>query len=70
MILFGLLLAVLLAGCASQTITTREWYEPTEATAFKREDGHTVGALKSETIKSGCPDWSGNKSFQILGIGN
>jgi len=26
----------------------------------------TVGALKSETIKSGQPDWSGNKTFSLF----
>jgi hypothetical protein len=26
----------------------------------------TVGALKSETIKSGQPDWSGNKHFSLF----
>ena len=40
--------AVLLCGCASQSTVAREWYEPTESTAFKREDGTTVGALLQE----------------------
>ena len=62
----GVLAAVLLSGCASQSTVTREWYEPTEATALKREDGTTVGALKSETVKSGQPDWSGNKHFSLF----
>ena len=44
----------LLCGCASQTITERHYYEPTESTAFKREDGLTVGAVKSEVIKTGA----------------
>ena len=51
----------LLCGCASQTITERHYYEPTESTAFKREDGLTVGAVKSEVIKTGAPDWSDSK---------
>ena len=55
-----------LCGCASQRTVVREWYEPTEATTVKREDGMTVGALKSETIKSGQPDWSGNKTFSLF----
>ena len=62
----GILAAVLLSGCASQSTVAREWYEPTEATALKREDGTTVGALKSETVKSGQPDWSGNKHFSLF----
>lgn len=62
----GVLAAVFLSGCASQSTVSREWYEPTEATALKREDGTTVGALKSETIKSGQPDWSGNKHFSLF----
>lgn len=62
----GVLAAVLLSGCASQSTVTREWYEPTGATALKREDGTTVGALKSETVKSGQPDWSGNKHFSLF----
>ena len=56
----------LLCGCASQSTVVREWYEPTEATSLKREDGMTVGALKSETIKSGQPNWSGNKHFSLF----
>ena len=56
----------LLCGCASQSTVVREWYEPTESTSLKREDGMTVGALKSETIKSGQPDWSGNKHFSLF----
>ena len=59
-------LVCLAGGCASQSTVAREWYEPTEATALKREDGTTVGALKSETIKSGQPDWSGNKHFSLF----
>ena len=62
----GVLAAVLLSGCTSQSTVTLEWYEPTEATALKREDGTTVGALKSETVKSGQPDWSGNKHFSLF----
>ena len=55
----------LLCGCASQRTEIREWYEPTEATTLKRKDGMTVGALKSETIKTGQPDWS-NKTFSLF----
>jgi Tfp pilus assembly protein FimT len=58
------------AGCASQQIVQQEFYEPTAETLHKRADGHSVGALKSETTKTGAPDWSGNKSFSIIGIGN
>jgi len=32
----------------------------------EREDGERTGALKSETIKSGQPDWSGNKTFSLF----
>ena len=59
----------ILGGCASQCITERHFYEPTEATAFKREDGLTVGALKSEVIKSGSPDWSGSKTLSLISVG-
>ena len=62
----GVLSAVLLSGCASQTITERHYYEPTAETALKREDGLTVGAVKSEVIKTGAPDWSGNKTFSLF----
>jgi hypothetical protein len=34
----GVFAAVLLSGCASQSTVAREWYEPTEATALKREE--------------------------------
>ena len=59
----------ILGGCASQCITERHFYEPTEATAFKREDGMTVGALKAEVIKSGSPDWSDSKSISLISVG-
>ena len=59
----------LLCGCASQTITERHYYEPTESAAFKREDGLTVGAVKSEVIKTGAPDWSDSKSISLISVG-
>ena len=59
----------LLCGCASQTITERHYYEPTESTAFKREDGLTVGTVKSEVIKTGAPDWSDSKSISLISVG-
>ena len=62
----GVLSAVLLSGCASQTMRTVEYYEPTDATLREREDGLKVGAVKSETVKSGQPDWSGNKTFSLF----
>ena len=31
-----------------------------------REDEKRIGALKSETIKSGSPDWSENKTFSLF----
>lgn len=69
-LLCGCLLASAVAGCASQMIVQQEFYEPRAETLHRREDGLAVGALKSETRKSGSPDWSGNKSFSIIGIGN
>ena len=62
----GVLSAVLLSGCASQTLRTVEYYEPTEVTLHERDDGLKVGAVKSETVKSGQPDWSGNKTFSLF----
>ena len=62
----GVLSAVLLSGCASQTLRTVEYYEPTDATLQERDDGLKVGAVKSETVKSGQPDWSGNKTFSLF----
>ena len=59
----------ILGGCASQCITERHFYEPTEATSYKREDGLTVGALKSEVIQSGSPDWSGSKTLSLISVG-
>ena len=68
-VLCGGVLAAVLCGCASQTITERHYYEPTEETAFKREDGLIVGAVKSEVIKAGAPDWSDSKSISIISVG-
>lgn len=64
--LFAVALVGVLAGCASQSIRITEYYEPTEATLVVREDNLKVGAVKSETIKTGQPDWSGNKSFSLF----
>ena len=58
----------LLCGCASQICRVHEYYEPTEATMFTREDGLKVGALKSEAIKDGQPDWS-PKSISLISVG-
>ena len=65
----GVLSAVFLSGCASQTIPERHSYEPTAETALKREDGLTVGAVKSEVIKTGAPDWSDSKSISLISVG-
>ena len=61
--------AAFVCGCASQCITERHYYEPTAETAFKREDGMTVGAIKTEVIKSGSPDWSDSKSISLISVG-
>ena len=61
--------AALACGCASQCITERHYYEPTDKTALKREDGMTVGALKTEIIRSGSPDWSDSKSISLISVG-
>ena len=34
----------------------------------EREDGHKVGALKSETVTTGQPDWS-TKSISLISVG-
>lgn len=62
----GVVAAVILGGCASQCVESREWYEPTPETVQTRKDGERTGALKSETIKYGQPDWSGNKTFSLF----
>ena len=62
----GVVAAVILGGCASQRVESREWYEPTPETVQTRKDGERTGALKSETIKYGQPDWSGNKTFSLF----
>ncbi len=68
-VICGGVLASALCGCISQTISERHYYEPTEATALKREDGLTVGAVKMEVIKSGAPDWSDSKSISLISVG-
>lgn len=56
----------LLTGCAAQSTRIMEYYEPTPETMYERDDKLKVGALKSETIKSGQPDWSGDKTFSLF----
>lgn len=67
-LLFIALLTGLFSGCASQQIIERHYYEPTAETALKREDGTTVGAVKSEVIKLGSPDWSDEKTISLISI--
>lgn len=50
------------AGCKTQTLTHREFYEPNKDTLHVREDGYAVGAIKSETVRSGSRD-EGDKTF-------
>ena len=38
-------------------------------TLVTREDGTKIGAVKSETIKSGSPDWSDSKSLSLISVG-
>lgn len=64
--LVALIAAFFLMGCAAQKVIQREFYEPNETTLQVREDGMRIGALKSETTKTGAPDWSGNKSFSLF----
>ena len=68
-IVFGSALALALCGCFSQSIVERHYYEPTAETSLKREDGLTVGAVKSEVIKTGAPDWSDSKSISLISVG-
>ena len=66
--LCGVVIAAVLGGGASQQIVQREFYEPSEATMREREEGLKVGALKSETVKTGQPDWS-TKSISLISVG-
>lgn len=67
--ILGLASLAFACGCASQQIVERHYYEPTAETALRREDGTTVGAVKSEVIKSGAPDWSDEKTISLISIG-
>ena len=67
-IVCGGVLASSLCGCFSQSIVERHYYEPTAETALEREDKLKVGALKSETIKTGQPDWSA-KTISVISVG-
>lgn len=53
-----------LCGCYGQRVTVREFYEPTSETLTRRDDGLAVGAVKSETIKSGSRD-EGDRDYTI-----
>ena len=65
----GFVLAAALCGClGNQSLVTREFYEPTQETLTRREDGYVCGAIKSETIKSGSRD-EGDKAL-ALGLVN
>ena len=60
----GGLLLTALCGCFTQSTISREFYEPNDRTITKRDDGYIVGAVKSETTKSGSRD-EGDKEFNI-----
>ena len=55
---------LLAAGCANQNTVQREFYEPTQETLTRREDGYAVGAIKSETIRSGSRD-EGDRDYAV-----
>lgn len=59
-----LVLSAALCGCYSQRVTVREFYEPTSETLTRRDDGLAVGAVKSETIKSGSRD-EGDRDYTV-----
>ena len=62
-------LAAALGGClGNQLVKTYEFYPPEKDTLTRREDGYAVGAIKSETIKSGSRD-EGDKAL-ALGLVN
>ena len=63
------LVSAVLAGCASQSIIERHYYQPTDTTVLNREDGLSVGAVQVEIIKSGSPDWSDSKSISLISVG-
>ena len=63
------LVSAVLAGCARQSIIERHYYQPTDTTVLKREDGLSVGAVQVEIIKSGSPDWSDSKSISLISVG-
>ena len=63
------LVSAVLAGCASQSIIERHYYQPTDTTVLKREDGLSVGAVQVEIIKSGFRDWSDSKSISLISVG-
>ena len=63
------LVSTVLAGCASQSIIERHYYQPTDTIVLKREDGLSVGAVQVEIIKSGSPDWSDSKSISLISVG-
>ena len=68
-IIAAALVSAVLAGCASQSIIERHYYQPTDTTVLKREDGLSVGAVHVEIIKSGSPDWSDSKSISLISVG-
>lgn len=59
-----LVLSAALCGCYSQRVIVREFYAPTSETLTRRDDGLAVGAVKSETIKSGSRD-EGDRDYTI-----
>ena len=57
--------AAVVGGClGQQTVKIMEFYEPNKDTLTRREDGYAVGAIKSETVKSGSRD-EGDRDFAI-----
>ena len=60
----GVLTLALLAGCYSQRVIERSFYEPTKDTLTKRADGFVCGAIKTEMTRSGVRD-EGDKSYSL-----
>lgn len=57
-------LSAALCGCYGQRVIVREFYAPTSDTLTHRADGYAVGAVKSETIKSGSRD-EGDRDYTV-----
>lgn len=66
-LIFASIAIAMLAVAGCQELTHREYYEPDEVNLVEIGGRH-YGPVKVETTRTGVPDWSEGKSFNVSAV--